>query len=121
MPAITLPNPVRPTFRADTGGDVIVNIGPSHPATHGTIQVIAALDGEKVLRVKGILNVAGSATPVAVHGAQHLVHPPVHMTAWPDGDRSSRLVLIVDGIDRSLIERSLRAFLQLAAPSPPAA
>ena len=51
MPAVTLPNPVRPTFRADTGGDVIVNIGPSHPATHGTIQVIAALDGEKVQRV----------------------------------------------------------------------
>jgi NADH-quinone oxidoreductase subunit D len=51
MPATTLPNPVRPTFRADTGGDVIVNIGPSHPATHGTIQVIAALDGERVRRV----------------------------------------------------------------------
>jgi NADH-quinone oxidoreductase subunit D len=51
MQAITLPNPVRPNFRADTGGDVIVNIGPSHPATHGTIQVIAALDGEKVRRV----------------------------------------------------------------------
>ena len=51
MQAITLPNPVRPNFRADTGGDVIVNIGPSHPATHGAIQVIAALDGEKVRRV----------------------------------------------------------------------
>ena len=51
MQAVTLPNPVRPNFRADTGGDVIVNIGPSHPATHGTIQVIAALDGEKVRRV----------------------------------------------------------------------
>ena len=73
--------------------------------------------GEAVLRVKGILNVAGSPTPVAIHGVQHLVHPPVHMTAWPDGDRSSRLVFIVDGIDRGLIERSLRAFLQLAAPS----
>ena len=51
MQAIALPNPVRPKLRADTGGDVIVNIGPSHPATHGTIQVIAALDGEKVRRV----------------------------------------------------------------------
>jgi len=51
MQAIALPNPVRPDLRADTGGDVIVNIGPSHPATHGTIQVIAALDGEKVRRV----------------------------------------------------------------------
>ena len=66
---------------------------------------------EKVLRVKGILNVVGSATPVAVHGVQHLVHPPVHMAAWPDADRQSRLVFIVDGLDRMAIERSLRAFL----------
>jgi NADH-quinone oxidoreductase subunit D len=43
-------NPVRPLF-ADDEGDVVVNIGPSHPATHGTIQVIAALDGETVKRV----------------------------------------------------------------------
>ncbi len=67
--------------------------------------------GEKVLRVKGILNVVGSATPVAVHGVQHLVHPPVHMAAWPDAERRSHLVFIVDGLDRTAIERSLRAFL----------
>jgi NADH-quinone oxidoreductase subunit D len=49
---IDLPNPVRPAFDRGVRDDaVIVNIGPSHPATHGTIQVIAALDGEKVERV----------------------------------------------------------------------
>jgi G3E family GTPase len=68
--------------------------------------------GDKVLRVKGILNVADSATPVAIHGVQHLVHPPIHMAAWPDDDRSSRLVFVVDGLDRRLIERSLASFLQ---------
>jgi G3E family GTPase len=67
--------------------------------------------GARVLRVKGILNVTGSATPVAVHGVQHLVHPPVHMAAWPDADRRSHLVFIVEGLDRTAIERSLRAFL----------
>jgi G3E family GTPase len=67
--------------------------------------------GEKVLRVKGILNVEGSATPVAVHGVQHLVHPPVHMAAWPDDDRRSRLVFIVDGLARGAVERSLTSFL----------
>jgi NADH-quinone oxidoreductase subunit D len=47
-----LPNPVRPAFeRGERDDAVIVNIGPSHPATHGTIQVIAMLDGEKVQRV----------------------------------------------------------------------
>jgi len=47
----TLPNPVRPAFDT-TGHDdhVIVNIGPSHPATHGTVQIIAELDGERVVR-----------------------------------------------------------------------
>jgi len=71
--------------------------------------------GERVLRVKGILNVAGSLTPVAVHGVQHLVHPPVHMAAWPDEDRRSRLVIIVDGLDRAVLVRSLGAFLGEAA------
>lgn len=37
------------TENADPG-NVLVNIGPSHPATHGTIQIIAELDGETVKR-----------------------------------------------------------------------
>ena len=46
-----LPNPVRSIFaRTDRDDTVVVNIGPSHPATHGTIQIIAELDGEKVVR-----------------------------------------------------------------------
>jgi len=51
LPEFTLPNPVRPAFDT-TGHDdhVIVNIGPSHPATHGTVQIIAELDGERIVR-----------------------------------------------------------------------
>jgi G3E family GTPase len=74
--------------------------------------------GDKILRVKGILNLAGEAAPVAIHGVQHLVHTPVHMQAWPDGDRRSRIVFIVDDLDSSLIRRSLAAFNRLAAPLP---
>jgi len=66
--------------------------------------------GTQVLRVKGILNVAGTDMPVAIHGVQHLVHPPTHMQAWPDGDRHSRLVFIVDGLAREAIEQSLATF-----------
>ncbi len=47
----TLPTPVRPAFDTPSTEDgVIVNIGPSHPATHGTLQIIAELSGEKVVR-----------------------------------------------------------------------
>jgi len=48
---LQFPNPVRPAFDKPLVEDhVIVNIGPSHPATHGTVQIIAELDGEKVVR-----------------------------------------------------------------------
>jgi G3E family GTPase len=72
--------------------------------------------GDKVLRVKGILNLAGEAAPVAIHGVQHLVHNPVHMTGWPDEDRRSHIVFIVDGIDPDLVRRSLAAFNALVTP-----
>jgi G3E family GTPase len=70
--------------------------------------------GTDILRVKGIINVAGSKTPVAIHGVQHVVHPPVHLKRWPDRDRRSRIVFIVRDLDGALIERSLRAFNRLA-------
>lgn len=66
--------------------------------------------GDRILRVKGILALAGEEFPVAIHGVQHLVHPPVHMTSWPGGDKRSRIVFIADGISPELIERSFNAF-----------
>lgn len=51
-PESILANPVRPAFEStpQEDGRVVVNVGPSHPATHGTVQIIAELDGEKLLR-----------------------------------------------------------------------
>jgi G3E family GTPase len=71
--------------------------------------------GSRILRVKGILSLRGEANPVAVHGVQHLVHPPQHLGAWPDADHRSKLVFIVDGIEPDLLRRSLAAFMSLDA------
>ena len=50
-PGPVIRNPVRPAFdKASRDDTVIVSIGPSHPATHGTIQIFAELDGERILR-----------------------------------------------------------------------
>lgn len=70
--------------------------------------------GEDVLRVKGLVCVKGMAGPVAIHGVQHVVHPPVHLKRWPDDDRRSRIVFIVRGLERGTIEASLAAFNALA-------
>jgi NADH-quinone oxidoreductase subunit D len=46
-----LPNPIKPAFDTPLKeGNVIVNIGPSHPATHGTAQIVVELDGERIVR-----------------------------------------------------------------------
>ncbi|HEV3160908.1 MAG TPA: GTP-binding protein, partial [Xanthobacteraceae bacterium] len=66
--------------------------------------------GADILRLKGLLNVAGVPTPVLINGVQHIVHPPSHLEAWPDADRRSRLVFIVRGLQRARIERSLAIF-----------
>ena len=71
--------------------------------------------GERVLRVKGILNVAGIDAPVVINGVQHVVHPPIHLAAWPSDDRHSHIVFIVDDLPREAIERSLAAFNRIAA------
>ena len=65
--------------------------------------------GTDVLRVKGLLNV-GAEGPLLINGVQHVVHPPEHLSSWPDDDRRSRIVFIGRGFTGEELERSLYAF-----------
>lgn len=51
---------------------------------------------DDLLRVKGMLDIDGVDGPVVIQGVHHVVNAPVELTAWPDGERRSRLVLIAD-------------------------
>ncbi len=55
---------------------------------------------DQLLRVKGILNVAGVEEPVAIHGVHHVFHPPVRLPRRPDRDPRSRIVFITRGLSR---------------------
>ncbi len=74
------------------------------------LSLLLHVHGQRILRVKGLLNVTGSDRPVVVNGVQHLVHPPYHLAAWPDEDRRSRLVFITEGVGREAVAKSLAAF-----------
>ncbi len=66
--------------------------------------------GPKLLRVKGIVALADDpARPVVIHGVQHLFHPAVRLAGWPDPDRRTRIVLIVDGLEQDFVERLFAA------------
>jgi len=67
------------------------------------MEVLTALRGSDLLRVKGLVNVEGHAGPLVVQGVQHLFHPPVELESWPSADRQSRLVFITRGIPRKTI------------------
>lgn len=69
--------------------------------------------GRDILRVKGLLEVEGVDQPVVVQGVQHLIHKPMHVDAWPEGGRGTRLVVIARRLDGRLLERSFRAFCRV--------
>ena len=71
------------------------------------VQTLIAVNGEDLLRIKGIVNIEGQDGPIAVHGVQHLFHDPVRLPEWPEDDRRSRMVFITRGIERGVIEKPL--------------
>src|SRR5690606_7527169 len=74
------------------------------------IEMLISLHGSDILRVKGLLNVAGAEAPIVIHGVQHVFHPPARLEAWPDSDRRSRIVFIVRDLKPALFEHTLKAF-----------
>jgi G3E family GTPase len=96
----------------------------AEPIRQGTLDMFLDLlrssSGAKLLRLKGLVALAEDPDhPVVIHGVQHVVHVPAILPGWPSEDRTSRLVLIVDDLDRSYVERLWTAFLGKAGIDQP--
>ncbi|MEM7221736.1 MAG: GTP-binding protein [Pseudomonadota bacterium] len=74
------------------------------------VEMLTTIHGENILRLKGLLDIAQIERPVAIHGVQHVFHPPLLLEAWPDEDRRSRLVIIARDLNRETVERSFQEF-----------
>jgi G3E family GTPase len=70
--------------------------------------------GDRILRIKGLLNVIGDDKPRVVQCVQHTKYPYNRLDAWPAeapyNDRKSRLVFIVRALDQLLIEKAFVMF-----------
>jgi G3E family GTPase len=79
------------------------------PVFQRAMETLIALRGPDLLRIKGLLNLAGSKGPVVFQAVQHLIHPPVELAAWPDHDHASRIVFITRGVSERQVEDLFKA------------
>jgi G3E family GTPase len=69
------------------------------------LSLLANFRGRQLLRVKGVVNVAGQ--PYMVHVVQSVVHELTPLEAWPTSDHRTRIVFIGRALDRSAIEKTI--------------
>ncbi|MFC1460549.1 CobW family GTP-binding protein [Microvirga arabica] len=94
------------------------------PIRQGTLDMFLDLlrssQGAKLLRVKGLVALAEDPEhPVVIHGVQHVIHVPAVLPRWPSEDRRSRIVFIVDDLERETVEKLWDAFLGRPAVDQP--
>jgi G3E family GTPase len=94
------------------------------PIRQGTLDMFLDLlrssQGAKLLRVKGLVALAEDPEhPVVIHGVQHVIHVPAVLPRWPSEDRRSRIVFIVDDLERETVEKLWNAFLGRPAVDQP--
>ncbi|MCB1743823.1 MAG: GTP-binding protein, partial [Gammaproteobacteria bacterium] len=84
------------------------------PALTLLIQCAAEHLGERLLRIKGLVALAGHEhQPAVLHGAQHVFHPVELLPSWPLGvPRHTRLTCIVEADAPLLIEDWLNRLLR---------
>ena len=71
----------------------------------------------QILRVKGLLQVAGKRGPVVFQSVQHMVYAPIELQQWPDETRASELIFITCDLSRAAVENSLRQHFSATSAS----
>jgi G3E family GTPase len=70
------------------------------------VDLLQASYGERLLRMKGIIELAEDpAHPLVLHGVQTILHPPQRLPKWPEGPRGTRMVLITRDVPEDYVRR----------------
>ncbi|WP_420334761.1 CobW family GTP-binding protein [Roseibium sp.] len=84
------------------------------------LDLLRSAHGPKLLRVKGIVQLAEDPErPVVIHGVQHVFHPPATLEAWPDDDRRTRMVFITKELPEGFVRKMFEAFSGALLPDTP--
>jgi len=72
-------------------------------------RLVKAEFGARLIRVKGLLQIADTGEIAFVQGVQGVFHPPQRLTGWPDADHDNRLVCIARDLREADIAATLPA------------
>ncbi|WP_311031577.1 CobW family GTP-binding protein [Mesorhizobium koreense] len=89
-------------------------------AIEAFLDILRSANGERLLRMKGIVELAEDPErPLVLHGVQKVLHPPARLPAWPDSTRGTRLVLITMDMDEDYVRRLFAAMTGMPAADMP--
>lgn len=71
------------------------------------LSMMSQLNGDSLLRFKGLVRVTDHDAPVVVQAVQHVVFPSYTLERWPDGVAATRLTGIVHGMSQRLFADTL--------------
>lgn len=71
--------------------------------------------GDRMLRVKGLVEIAESGRPMVIHGIGRYFHPPERLAAWPSADTRSRIVCIGRDVDDAALDAAMALLAPVAA------
>jgi G3E family GTPase len=80
-----------------------------------TFKTLLTRHGERILRAKGLLQIVGIEQPVVLQAVHHTLYPPDLLAGWAGRQRESHLVVIVDGLERGIIDRAIGCMLDAGA------
>ena len=76
------------------------------------LDLLRSTHGDKLLRVKGIVQIAEDPDrPLVIHGVQKIFHPPARLPKWPKDEHETLLVMIVKDLPETYVRELFDAFL----------
>jgi len=72
-----------------------------------TLARLLEQSGDRLLRIKGILNLEDRELPMALHGGMGFLHPLEALPTWPGDSRDSRIVFIGQGQQKADVQEQL--------------
>lgn len=81
------------------------------PALKLWLDSVLSTRGAEILRLKGIVRLAGQERPLVLHGVHHVLHPPAWLPAAVPAPQETAIVVIARGLDAAGLRESFAAAL----------